>query len=193
MKHTKGRPLHKTNRKFRNTVVVNVPSEKSIVYWLNSLGLPSSILVDSLDDLSRQGDDTIAEVVQELLSTPGKSNPKPRTVASALTLLSKHPLWNEMSPSLSKLTPVDIALNVQQNNGEILKLLMGNLRMLMERKNTKVDNGTAPRKSSSPSAFGRTNSSKLGSTSNRQKSKSSRGSSSIGSPKRGNKPGDDGI
>ena len=154
MKHTKGRPLHKTNRKFRNTVVVNVPSEKSIVYWLNSLGLPSSILVDSLDDLSRQGDDTIAEVVQELLSTPGKTNPKPRTVASALTLLSKHPLWNEMSPSLSKLAPVDIALHVQQNNGEILKLLMGNLRMLMERKNTKVDNGTAPRKSSSLSAFG---------------------------------------
>ena len=66
-----------------------------------------------------------------------------------------------MSPSLSKLAPVDIALHVQQNNGEILKLLMGNFRMLMERKKIKIDNGITPRKTSSSMAFGRTNSSNL--------------------------------
>jgi len=158
MKNTKGRSLHKTNRLSKNSIVVNIPSEKAIVYWLNSLGLPSSILVDALEDLSRQGDETIAEVIHTLISVPGENLPVPNTVASALSLLSKTRMWNEMSPSLSNMAPVDIALKVKQNNNKLLRLLMGNLRVLMERKQSKIISGTLPTEPTSPSAFGRTTS-----------------------------------
>ena len=135
MKHTKGRSLHNTGRRsFKNSIVVNIPSEKALVYWLNSLGHPSAILVDSLEDITRKGDETISEVVHELLYVPGENLPLPKTVASALTLLSKDAMWNEMSPSLSNMAPVDIALKVQQNDNKLLRLLLGNLRVLMERK-----------------------------------------------------------
>ena len=147
MKHTKGRSLHNTGRRsFKNSIVVNIPSEKALVYWLNSLGHPSAILVDSLEDITRKGDETISEVVHELLSVPGENLPLPKTVASALTLLSKDAMWNEMSPSLSNMAPVDIAL----------RLLLGNLRVLMERKENKINDGTLPSEPVSPSAFGRT-------------------------------------
>ena len=157
MKHTKGRSLHNTGRRsFKNSIVVNIPSEKALVYWLNSLGHPSAILVDSLEDITRKGDETISEVVHELLSVPGENLPLPKTVASALTLLSKDAMWNEMSPSLSNMAPVDIALKVQQNDNKLLRLLLGNLRVLMERKENKINDGTLPSEPVSPSAFGRT-------------------------------------
>ena len=156
---------------------VNVPSKKALVYWLNSLGIESAIMVDKLEDLAAPGDSTLQDVINVIVSGPESKLPVPSSVGSALLLLAKHEGWENLAPKLCSLSPEDIAARIQERNDvAILRLLVASLRVLFVKKQKERAAGTAVdyQLPPSPSAFGRTTRQRT--TDNRQAKSRKKGS-----------------
>jgi hypothetical protein len=137
--------------------MARVPSEKALVFWLNSLGIESAILVDRLSDVLEAQSETLRDVVNLIVSGPDSTLPAPKTLSSALALLAKHEGWENMAPNIAMLSPDDVATRAENNETTILRALVAGLRVMYIRKQKHRANHTAREyKPASPSAFGRT-------------------------------------